>query len=86
MSQFYAHLIGFKKRGPHRALPSTWGSNASIVAVETFSRVREFEAGGALDGDKYTVYGRQHSHSLMSAGPAALASALLATLALSLAS
>jgi len=68
VSQFYAHLIGFscsKKRGPHRALPSTWGSNASIVAVETFSRVREFEAGGALDGDKYTVYGRQHSHSLV---------------------
>jgi len=68
VSQFYAHLIGTsrsKKTGLHRALPSTWGSNASIVAVETLGRVREFEAGGALDGDKCTVYCRQHSHSLV---------------------
>jgi len=41
----------------HRALPSMWGSNALIVVVETLGHIREFEAGGALDGDKCTVYG-----------------------------
>jgi len=53
------------KTGPHPTLPSAWDSNASVVALGTFSCINEFEANGALSGVKCIFHGRQRFLSLV---------------------